>query len=87
MIAHQLLRHCVRLGVMQSHCMVPVNATWIGEKSPSPTRIPKDAFWRLPVSFSRIFIGVFVVIFLMLWIRSRILFVFQLVSEVCNIGH
>ena len=76
MIAPQQLRHYVRSEVMQSHWLVPARPIWIGEKSPAPPGMPKDLCWRLPASFYRIFLGVFVVIF-MLWSRSSILFIFS----------
>ena len=74
MIALQLLRHFVRPGFIQSHWLVPSSATCIDEKSPAHPGIPKDACWRLPDSFSRIFIGIFIVDILMLWSCSRVFF-------------
>ena len=76
MTAPQYLIHCVRSEVMWSHWLVPAIPTWIGEKSPAPPGMPKDLCWSLPASFYRIFLGVFVVIF-MLWSRSSILFIFS----------
>ena len=76
MIAPQQLRHYVRSEVMQSHWLVPARPIWIGENSPAPPGMPKDLCWRMPASFYRIFLGVFVVI-CMLWSRSSILFIFS----------
>ena len=59
MTAPQYLIHCVRSEVIQSHWLVHARPTWIGEKIPAPPRMPKDLCWRLPASFNRIFLGVF----------------------------